>query len=91
MFWVCCEKFIEQRVETAVDNRCHGEVTHLSYAISVRDLLEQVTSMHPPGTPIQWVRVAVLAEKPDSQSKLSAHGKFGCKIYGSSLSDKDVA
>ena len=47
--------------------------------------------MHPPGTPIQWVRVAVLAEKPDSQSKFSVHGKFGCKIYGSSLSDKDVA
>lgn len=36
VFWVCCEKFIEQRVETAVDNRCHGEVTHLSYAILVR-------------------------------------------------------
>ena len=90
VFWERCKKFIEQ----AVDNRRHGEVTHLSCAISVRDLVEQVTSVYPSWNTYSFYsvgQVAVLVEKSNSQSKLSVHWKIRCKIYGSSSSDKDVA
>ena len=43
-----------------MDDRRHGEVTHLAKVISVRDLHEQVSRRCPPGTPIpseEWLRL----------------------------------
>ena len=43
-----------------MDNQCHGEVTHLAKAISIRDLREQVSIRCPPGTSIpsdEWLRL----------------------------------
>ena len=50
VFW--SKKFLEESVGTAVDDRRHGEVTHLAKAISVRDLRDQVQAKCPDGTPI---------------------------------------
>ena len=36
------EKFINEDIGTAVDDRRHCQVTHLARAISVRDFREQV-------------------------------------------------
>ena len=42
-FWEECKKYLDNVVKTAVDDQRHCEHTHLAKAISVRDLLEQVT------------------------------------------------
>ena len=41
IFWSECQKFLQESVGTAVDDRRHCLVTHLAQAISARDLLEQ--------------------------------------------------
>ena len=43
VFWDEAQKFINEDQGVAVDDRCHGEVTHLAKVISVRDLREQVS------------------------------------------------
>ena len=60
VFWDEAQKFINEDLGVAVDDRRHGEVTHLAKAISIRDLREQVSSRCPPGTPIpsdEWLRL----------------------------------
>jgi hypothetical protein len=57
-FWKYVEKYLEEHA--AVDDRRHGTVVHLSHAISVRDLIDQVTKICPPDTPIpskQWLHM----------------------------------
>ena len=60
VFWDEAQKFINEDLGVAVDDRYHGEVTHLAKAISVRDLREQVSRQCPSGTPIpseKWLRL----------------------------------
>ena len=38
------QKFINEHLEVAVDDRRHGEITHLVKAISICDLREQVST-----------------------------------------------
>ena len=52
VFWDEAKKFINEDLGLAVDDRRHGEVTHLAKAISIRDLREQVSIRCSPGTPI---------------------------------------
>ncbi len=54
-FWDECAKFLEHEVGTAVDDRRHGDVTHIAMAISVRDLRDQVAAKCPEGTPVTSV------------------------------------
>lgn len=42
-FWSEVEKYINEDLGVAVNNRQHGEVTHLAKATSIRDLREQVS------------------------------------------------
>ena len=59
-FWGECAKFLSEEVGSAVDDRRHGQITHLARAISVRDLVEQVKSRCPPDTVIpstEWDRL----------------------------------
>ena len=51
VFWDEVQKFINEVLGVAVDDRCHGEITHLAKAICIRDLREQVSTRCPPGTP----------------------------------------
>ena len=43
------QKFLQKGVGLDAEERRHSEVTHLARAISVRDLLEQVSARCPPG------------------------------------------
>lgn len=62
-----CQKFVQGKVETAVDDRRHDAVdkdgdtvVHLAMALSAKDLHEQVKKECPEGTPIpsvQWLRL----------------------------------
>lgn len=58
VFWIECKKYLEDVVQTAVDDRRHDEHTHLAKAISVRDLLEQVQKHCREGTPCPSKQVA---------------------------------
>ena len=49
VFWSECKKFLDEVIESHVDDRRHGSVTHLAKAISVRDLREQVQAKCPDG------------------------------------------
>ena len=49
VFWDEAKKYINEDIGVAVDDRRHGDVTHMAKAISVRDLRDQVTSKCPPG------------------------------------------
>ena len=42
-FWSEAMKYINEDLGVAVDDRRHGDVTHLAKAISIRDLREQVS------------------------------------------------
>lgn len=58
IFWEKCSEYISEC--TAVPERRHGDVCFMATAISVRDLIAQVTEKCPPGTPIpseSWVRL----------------------------------
>ena len=58
VFWKKCESYLQEC--TAVHERRHDNATYLACAISVRDLVEQVSKLCPAGTPIlsqQWVRL----------------------------------
>ncbi len=60
VFWNEAEKFINEDVGMAVEDRRHGQVTHLARAISIRDFREQVTSRCPEGTIIpseEWLQL----------------------------------
>lgn len=67
LFLQTCQDFIKGKVDTAVDDRRHDNVTdngesvvHLAMAMSARDLHEQVKEQCPEGTPIpsiQWLRL----------------------------------
>ena len=82
-FWEECRKYLENVVETAVDDRRHGEHTHLAKAISVRDLLEQVTKQCPEGTAIpskQWLRLQFWPKNPTSKTALQYTGRLDVKF-----------
>ena len=48
VFWAEAEKYLNEDVETAVDDRRHAQITHLAKAISVRSF-RQVQSRCPEG------------------------------------------
>ena len=77
-FWVECEKFLNEDIGLAVDDRRHGEITHLARAISVRDLRDQVISRLPPDAnipSIEWIRLQFWP-KGSSLASLQHTGRF---------------
>ena len=82
-FWEDCQKFLTEDISAAVDDRRHGLITHLSRAISIRDLVEQVQVCCPPGTPIpllEWVRLQFWPKTPSARSSLQYTGRFEMKF-----------
>ncbi len=80
-FWEECKKYLED--ETAVDDRRHGEHTHLVKAISAGDLLEEVSKRCPEGTAIpskQWLRLQFWPKKPTNKTALQYTGKLDVKF-----------
>ena len=73
IFWEECGRFLNEDIGVAVDDRRHGEITHLARAISVRNLVEQVKSRCPSGTPIpsiEWTRLQFWPKTPAAKSYL---------------------
>ena len=83
VFWCECKKFLEETVGTPVDDRRHGEVTHLARAISTRDLQEQVKARCPDGTKIpsvSWLRLQFWPKSLHARSKIHYTGKLQVKF-----------
>lgn len=82
-FWEECCKFLQEDIGIAVDDRRHGQVTHLARAISIRDLVEQVKSRCSPTTPIpslEWVRLQFWPKTPSARTALQYTGRFRMKF-----------
>ena len=66
VFWTKCRKFLDEC--TAVQERRHDSVcTYMAKAVSVRDLVEQVSKLYPYGTlipSVQWVRLQFHPKNP---------------------------
>ena len=80
VFWEECQKFLAEDISTAVDDRCHDQITHLS---RVRDLVEQVQAHSPQGTPIpslEWVRLQFWPKTPAARASLHYTGRFHMKF-----------
>ena len=59
-FWVACELYIQNTMETAVDDRRHDRIAHLPVALSVNDMLSEVSKLVGPDVPMpsaQWLRL----------------------------------
>jgi hypothetical protein len=69
VFWKKCETFLQEC--TAVHERRHGNATYLARALSVRDLVEEVSKQCPKDTPIpslQWVRLQFYPKNPRAKT-----------------------
>lgn len=82
VFWQECEKFLQEDVGLAVEERRHSNVTHLARVISVRDLIQQVSAKCPPSTPIpsrSWLSLQFWPKNKHAQSKVNYTGRFKVK------------
>ena len=78
-FWEECAMFLNEDVGRAVDDRRHGQVTHLARAISIRNQVEQVKAHCASGTPIpsvEWTRLQFWPKTPATKSSLHYIGQF---------------
>ena len=83
VFFEKTKEYLENVVETAVDDRRHDSFTHLAAAISVPDLLRQVKDRCPPDTPIpseQWLRLQFAPKVPSSLNSPQYTGKLSVKF-----------
>ena len=81
-FWSECQKFLQESIGTAVDDRRHCLVTHLAQAISARDLLERVKARCPEGTPVpsvSWLSLQFWPKNRHNKTKLHHTGKLDVK------------
>ena len=82
-FWDEAERFLNEDIATAVDDRRHGSITHLSRAISIRDFVDQVKERCPEGTLIpsyEWARLQFWPKTPSAQKSLHYTGRFRLKF-----------
>ena len=79
-FWDKCKEYISE--STAVPERRHGEICFMAKAISVRDLISEVTKRCPPGSPIPsepWVRLNFAPRTPRAKVAEHYHGRLQVK------------
>ncbi len=82
-FWDNCESFLNEDISVAVNDRRHGNITHLARAISIRDFVEQVKQRCPEGTLIpsnEWVRLQFWPKTPSAVKSLHYTGRFKLKF-----------
>ena len=78
-FWDECEKFLQEDVGTAADDRRHTEVTHIAKAISVRDFRDQVAARCADDVcipSVEWLRLQFWPKSPHSKKALQHTGRF---------------
>ena len=67
IFWDKCNEFLTSCA--SVHERRHSTISFMAKAVSVRDLIEQVTKLCPAGIPIpseSWVRFNFFPPEPSS-------------------------
>ena len=82
-FWSEPEKYLNEDLGVAVDDRRHGEVTHPVKAISIRDLKEQVSSRCPPGIPVpseESLRLQFWPKTPKARVSLQYTGRLNVRF-----------
>jgi hypothetical protein len=82
VFWEACEKFLEEDIFLATDDRRHGDICHLSRAISIRDLVDQVSARCLAGTQIpclEWVRLQFRPKTSSAIQQVHHTGRFKMK------------
>ena len=80
LFWEKCSEYLAEC--TAVPDRRHGEVLFMAAALSVRDLISQVSAKCPANTPIpseSWVRLNFCSRNPKAKVSKHYHGKIQVK------------
>ena len=83
VFWDYCQRFLNENVSVAVDDRRHRQITHLARAISLRDFRDQVQSLCPENTPIpslEWLCLQFWPKTAAAKSSLHFTGKFKIKF-----------
>ena len=81
VFWMKCESYLQEC--TAVHERRHDSATYLARAISVRDLVEQVSKLCASGTSIpsqQWVRLQFYPQNPRTNTTELYHKHLPVKM-----------
>ncbi len=81
-FWGEVQKFLQEDIGLAVEERRHSSVTPLARAISVRDLVQQVAARCPPSTPIpsrSWVSLQFWPKTRHTHSQVHYTGLFNVK------------
>lgn len=83
IFFDHAKQYLENVVETAVDDRRHDRFTHLAQALSVPDLLRQVKDSCPQDTPIpsdQWLRLQFAPKNASTYNSLQYTGSLKVKF-----------
>lgn len=83
VFWGEAQKFINENIGTAVDDRRHTSVTHLAMAISIRDFREQVAMRCPDDSPIpsaEWVRLQFWPKSPKTKTAIHYTGRLDVRF-----------
>ena len=82
-FWEACERYIHNSIDLAVDDRRHDRIAHLAIALSVNDLLSEVSKTVGPDIPVpsaQWLRLQFWPKTPTAQTALQYTGRLKVKF-----------
>ena len=80
VFWEKMKVYLNE--SSAVHERRHGEITYMAKAISVRDLIQEVSKMCP-GEPVpseQWVRLQFSPRNPRTKTALQYRSQVNVKM-----------
>lgn len=81
-FWQEVEKFLQEDVGLAVEERRQSQITHLTKVISVKDLLEQIVARCSPSTPIpsrSWLSLQFWPKNAHAHASVHYTGRFKVK------------
>lgn len=79
-FWAEVKKYLEEK--SVVDDRRHGEISYMPFAISVRDFKEQILARMPPNSiaPSEtWIKLNFYPSNPYRKSATQYTGEFQVK------------
>lgn len=79
VFWDYCERFLNEEVSVAVDERRHGQITHLARAISLRDFRDQVAPEDTTIPSLEWLRLQFWPKTASAKKSVHYTGKFQVK------------
>ena len=93
VFWNEAATYINEGVGTAVDDRRHSVVTHLSIAISIRDFREQVKARCAEGTLIlsdEWIRLQFWPKCKTAKTALQYTGRLNIRFMVQARLEKPI-